>query len=123
MHLRAIITGLLLFAAFPPFAAEKPKRATTNNNVSCDMGISPAATLLLPYFEVDTEAPFGTGTTTLFTITNTSRYPQIAHVTIWTDWAFPVLDFNVLLTGYDVHPINLYDVIVRGILVFPGSRD
>jgi hypothetical protein len=27
-----------------------------------------------------------------------------------------VLDFNVLLTGYDVHPINLFDVIVRGIL-------
>src|SRR6266550_1707987 len=76
----------------------------------------PAATLLLPYFEVDAYAPIGSGPTTLFTITNTSRYPQIAHVTLWTDWAFPVLGFNLFLTGYDVQAINLYDVIVRGII-------
>jgi len=24
------------------------------------------------------------------------------HVTVWTDWSFPLLDFNILLTGYDV---------------------
>ena len=78
--------------------------ATTNNADSCDIGVTPAATLLLPYFEVDTAAAQGTGATTLFTITNTSRYPQIAHVTVWTDWSFPVLDFNIFLTGYDVTP-------------------
>src|SRR5947199_7778574 len=100
------------------FATGQP--ATTNNNDSCDIGVYPAATLLLPYFEVDTGAPQGTGTTTLFTITNTSRYPQIAHVTIWTDWAFPVLGFNIFLTGYDVQGINLYDTIVRGVIV-PGA--
>src|SRR5690349_20124957 len=69
------------------FAAGQP--ATTNNNDSCDIGVTPAATLLLPYFEVDTSAAAGAGTTTLFTITNTRRYPQIAHVTVWTDWSFP----------------------------------
>src|SRR5262249_1443859 len=58
----------------------------------------------------------GTGSTTLFTITNTSRFPQIAHVTLWTDWSYPVLDFNIFLTGYDVQGINLFDVIVRGII-------
>src|SRR5947208_957860 len=94
--------------------------ATTNNNDSCDIGVTPAATLLLPYFEVDTAAAAGTGSTTLFTIVNTSRYPQIAHVTLWTDWSFPVLDFNIFLTGYDVQGINLFDVIVRG-LVVPGT--
>src|SRR6185369_14451981 len=94
--------------------------ATVNNADSCDVGVTPAATLLLPYFEVDTAAASGAGTTTLFTITNTSRYPQIAHVTVWTDWAFSVLGFNVFLTGYDVQTINLYDVVVRGVLV-PGS--
>src|SRR5436190_21962878 len=88
--------------------------ATTNNADSCDIGVSPAATLLLPYFEVDTAAAAGAGATTLFTITNTSRYPQIAHITLWTDWSFPVLDFNIFLTGYDVQGINLYDVIVKG---------
>jgi hypothetical protein len=90
--------------------------SSVNNGDSCDIAVTPAATLLLPYFEVDTSAAVGAGSTTLFTITNISRYPQIAHVTLWTDWAFPVLDFNLLLTGYDVHPINLYDLIVRGIL-------
>ena len=117
MHLRAIVTGLLLIASSLLLGAEP---ATTNNNDSCDIGVYPAATLLLPYFEVDTAAPLGTGTTTLFTITNTSRYPQIAHVTVWTDWAFPVIDFNIFLTGYDVQGINLFDVIVRAIIV-PGA--
>lgn len=84
---------------------------TTNNDDSCDIGVAPAATLLLPYFEVDT---VNRTTTTLFTITNVSRYPQIAHVTLWTDFSFPVLDFNIYLTGYDVQPINLLDILTTG---------
>lgn len=95
--------------------------ATTNNNDSCDIGVTPAATLLLPYFEVETAGAAGTGPTTLFTITNTSRYAQIAHVTLWTNWSAPVLDFNIFLTGYDVQSINLYDVIVRGIVAPQAS--
>jgi hypothetical protein len=87
---------------------------TTNNDDSCDIAILPAATLLLPYFEVDFAAPPATATTTLFSVTNVSNLPQIAHVTLWTDWAFPVLDFNIFLTGYDVQTINLYDVIAHG---------
>ena len=93
---------------------------TTNNDDSCDIGNAPAATLLLPYFEVDPN-PTVQGQTTLFTITNVSRYPQIAHVTVWTDWSFPVLDFNIFLTGYDVQAINLYDVIVRGVVAPPSG--
>jgi len=85
-----------------------------DNDATCDIKVAPAATLLLPYFEVD----LGNGgeQTTLFTITNVSRYSQIAHVTLWTDWAFPVLTFNIFLTGYDVQSINLKDVLVRGIV-------
>jgi hypothetical protein len=81
---------------------------TTNNDDSCDIGVAPAATLLLPYFEVDV-----TNRTqdTLFTITNTSRFPQIAHATIWTDWSFPVLDFNIYLTGYDVQGISMNQLL------------
>src|SRR5215213_5998828 len=82
--------------------------ATTNNDDSCDISVTPAATLLLPYFEVDVTATAGTGRTTLFSVTNVSPFPQIAHVTVWTDWSFPVLDFNLFLTGYDVQPINMY---------------
>lgn len=86
--------------------------ATIDNDDSCDISVAPAATLLLPYFEVDLGAQ-GAGETTLWTITNTSRLPQIAHVTIWTDWSYPVLDFNIFLTGYDVQSINMYDIVGR----------
>ena len=53
---------------------------TTNNDDSCDIGVAPAATLLLPYFEVDFGSPQTTARQTLFTITNVSAFPQIAHV-------------------------------------------
>ncbi len=79
----------------------------------CDIVLQPAATLLLPYFEVDFKAQQQAATQTLFTIQNTSHLPQIAHVTVWTDWGFPALNSPVFLTGYDVQGINLYDVFAR----------
>jgi hypothetical protein len=84
-----------------------------DNDATCDIKVGPAATLLLPYFEVDLR---NGDQTTLFTITNVSRYSQIAHVTLWTDWGFPVLTFNLFLAGYDVQSINLKDILVRGIV-------
>jgi hypothetical protein len=68
----------------------------------------PGATLLLPYFEVDLNS--ADGVTTLFSINNSSATAVLAHVTLWTDLSIPTLDFNVYLTGYDVHTINLRDV-------------
>ena len=84
---------------------------TTNHDDSCDISGAPAATLLLPYFEVDFNSPQTSAQTTLFTVINVTQIPQIAHVTVWTDWSFPVLDFNIFLTGYDVQAINLYDIL------------
>jgi hypothetical protein len=118
----SLLLSLIVAAAFGGVGANTGATAvnaavtptTTNNDDSCDIAILPAATLLLPYFEVDFVAPPATATTTLFSVTNVSNLPQIAHATIWTDWAYPVLDFNIFLTGYDVQTINLYDVIARG---------
>jgi hypothetical protein len=93
--------------------------ASTNNDESCDIGVTPAATLLLPYFEVDYSASRATARNTLFTITNTSYLPQIAHVVVWTDWSYPALDFNIFLTGYDVQSISMYDVL-NGIIAPTG---
>ena len=93
-------------------AAEGP--TTTNNDDSCDISTAPAATLLLPYFNVEVNEPVTTARNTLFTVTNTSYLPQIAHVTVWTDWSFPVLDFNLFLTGYDVQAISIYDLLGGG---------
>jgi hypothetical protein len=97
---------------------------TTNNDDSCDIGEYPAATLLLPYFEVDFSSPQSTARNTLFTITNTTRQPQIAHVVLWTDWSYAAVDFNIFLTGYDVQAISMYDIFSRGIiapLATPGT--
>jgi hypothetical protein len=88
-----------------------------DNDATCDIKVGPAATLLLPYFEVDLQN--GGEQTTLFTITNVSRYSQIAHMTLWTDWGFPVLTFNIFLAGYDVQSINLKDILVRGMVASP----
>src|SRR4051795_281177 len=88
-----------------------------DNDATCDIKVGPAATLLLPYFEVDLQA--ADAQTTLFTITNVSRYSQIAHVTLWTDWSFPVLTFNIFLAGYDVQGINIRDILVSGIVASP----
>jgi len=107
-HLTPVPNATFQFGA--PGVAFGP--TTTNNDDSCDIGVAPAATLLLPYFEVDPTS--ARTTTTLFTITNVSRFPQIAHVTLWTDFSFPVLDFNIYLTGYDVQGINLFDVLTSG---------
>jgi hypothetical protein len=92
---------------------------TRDNDSTCDIKVGPAATLLLPYFEVDLSSPLGQ--TTLFTVTNISRYPQIAHVTLWSDLAYPVLDFNLFLAGYDTQAINLFDVIAGGVIAPPAG--
>jgi hypothetical protein len=114
-------TALLLVASLLLCtAASAAVPSSINNDDSCDVKVGPAATLLLPYFEVNPN-PTVPGQTTLFTVTNVTRYPQIAHVTLWTDWAFPVLSFNLFLTGYDVQAINLYDVIVRGTIAPPSG--
>ncbi len=81
----------------------------------------PAATLLLPYFEVEL-TPFDC-VTTLFSVNNASADPAVAHVTLWSEWSEPVIDFDLYLTGYDVQTINLLDIILNGILPRTGPVD
>jgi hypothetical protein len=80
--------------------------------VICAVDAVPAATLLLPYFEVDLGNSLGSQT--LFSINNASATAVLAHVVVWSDLSVPVLDFNVYLTGYDVQTISLRDLIVNG---------
>lgn len=95
--------------------------AAIENNTSCDLSTSPAATLLLPYFEVDIAGVVNDATNTIFAIVNTSRTSQIARVTLWSDGGYPVMWFNVFLTGYDVQSISMYDVLARGALPITSS--
>ena len=99
--MKRLLVGCLLAAlAVPAFAV-----VGTIDDV-------PAATLLLPYFEVDLDNP--DGVTTLMSINNASASAVLAHVVLWTDLSVHVLDFNVYLTGYDVQSINLRDILVYG---------
>ncbi|HEX4954967.1 MAG TPA: hypothetical protein VF017_16375 [Thermoanaerobaculia bacterium] len=79
----------------------------------------PAATLLLPYFEVNLDDL--SGVTTLFSINNARESAALAHVTFWTDLGVATLDFNVYLTGYDVVTFNLRDVFTTGVTPMTAS--
>jgi len=89
-----------------------PLHLGTASAAVCHPAAVPAATLLLPYFEVDLGDP--NGLTTLFSIDNASATAVLAHVAIWSDLAVPVLNFNVYLTGYDVQTVNLRDLVIYG---------
>ena len=83
--------------------------------VICTIDDVPAATLLLPYFEVS-PCNDPNGVTTLFSVNNASATAVLAHIVVWSDLSVPVLDFNIYLTGYDVQTINLRDIICSGTL-------
>jgi hypothetical protein len=74
----------------------------------------PAATLLVPYIVIDTDAggaPVDSGYTTLTVVTNVSSIKQIIHVTVWSADSQPVIDFDEVLSGYDVWSINWRDLL------------
>lgn len=74
--------------------------------------VAPAATLLLPYFEVDLAN--ANGPTPTFTINNASSTATLAKVTLWTDEGIPTFGFDVYLTGYDVQQVNLRTIFTSG---------
>ncbi|HEY4563111.1 MAG TPA: hypothetical protein VIJ36_09025 [Thermoanaerobaculia bacterium] len=76
---------------------------------NCRLANQPAATLLIPYFEVDL-ANSG-GQSTLFSVNNASAKPVLSRVVLWTDWGVPTLAFDVYLTGYDIQTFNVRDLL------------
>ena len=79
----------------------------------CAFDAVPAATILFPFVSLDYNAPL-TGTSTTFSITNVSAEAQVVHVTVWTDFSAAILDFNIILTGYDVISMNIRDIFING---------
>ena len=74
----------------------------------------PAATLLLPYFEVDLDNL--DGSTTLFSVNNAGSVETIAHIVLWTNVGVATLSFDISLTAFDVQTFNLRDVFQQGLL-------
>jgi hypothetical protein len=85
--------------------------AATPGNAQVPPPISnrPAATLLLPYFEVDLDN--AQGLNTIFSVNNASATAVMAHVTVWSDMGVPVLNFDIYLTGFDTQRIDLRSVL------------
>ncbi|MCA9285349.1 MAG: hypothetical protein KDB94_11825 [Acidobacteria bacterium] len=80
----------------------------------CTIEATPAATLLLPYFEVDIDN--ADGVDTFISVNNASNESVLTHVIVWGDWSVEALDFNIYLTGYDVQTVGLGLIIRDGIL-------
>ena len=105
LHIVALISVLVLGAG-----------GAAHANV-CAVDDVPAATLLFPFVVFDFDAYHAgvRGPDTIFSITNMSPEAQIVHVTIWSDFGAPILDFNILLTGYDV-------VSMKASIIFGGGQ-
>lgn len=82
------------------------------NGEMCELDNVPGATLLLPYFELEIGSP--SDIDTFMSIHNASPEPTLAHLTFWTDWGVPTLDYDVFLTGYDVQTFDLLSMFVGG---------
>jgi len=79
----------------------------------CAFDPVPAATLLYPFVVYNYDAG-DAGYNTLFSVTNVSSEAQIVHFTVWTDFSVAILDFNVILTGYDQQSISIRDILRDG---------
>jgi len=114
--LRRAAGGALLLGAAAGMLADPATAGILTGN--CRVGNQPAATLLIPYFQVDVDR--ADGATTLVSVNNSSAKPALARVTLWTDWGVPTLAFDVYLTGYDVQTLNLRDLF-QGVLPATGT--
>jgi hypothetical protein len=88
---------------------------STTAAVLCTPDVVPAATLLVPYFEVDLgQCTASAGSTTVIRMTSVQAAAQLANVVLWTDWSVPVLAFDVYFTGYDVVNVDLRPILCAG---------
>ncbi len=112
MRFRRTMSSVAVLAGLIAAQALTPSQASAQNP-PLTVGDQPAATLLLPYFEVDLKNPGGANT--FVTLNNASATATMVHVTVWSEMHVPVYGFDVYLTGYDVQPISVRD-IMNGVL-------
>lgn len=79
----------------------------------------PAATLLVPYFEVDLDN--ANGRNTVIGLHNTSATAMLVRATLWTNAGVPVYGFNIYLTGYDAQSFDMRSLLVNGNLPVTAS--
>ena len=81
----------------------------------CARDFVPAATLLVPYGVVAlsplTNQPDPNGYTTILDVINVSNTKQLIHVVLWDPLSVHIVDFDEVLSGYDVWQINFRDLL------------
>src|SRR5450432_93796 len=106
---KALLTCLVLVALFAV--------ANNGNAITCTVDQRPAATLLVPWFQVTFNpdgSPLTTGPNALdtyVTIGNASAAPMIAHGSVYNDRSELASDFNVALTGFDVQSLQMSQIL------------
>ena len=98
----------ILFALLLALAVALPLPAAINA-----VDPVPAATLLLPYFEVDLADPNGMQTS--FNVVNVDSTARLAHVTLWTDRGVPTYAFDLGLDAYGMVEVDLRQLFVHGV--------
>lgn len=88
----------------------------------CAMDPAPAATVLVPYVEADVaNCAVSSLRTTRVSLLNPTPTPVLVHVTLWSDAAVPVLNFDVYLAGQVVESLDLRQILCDGDLPSTGS--
>lgn len=82
------------------------------------MDVTPAATLLLPYFEVDLANE--SGMQTAVRVSNASATAILINVTLWTDYGVPTYSFPIYQPGYATSDIDLR-LLFKGIVPVSAS--
>ena len=126
--MKKVLTMLVAVAALAAFAGSA-------SAITCTIDHKPAATLLVPYFQVAVSAATATppqviGTAggtdfadTFMTVLNASAEPELAHVTVWNRRSVPVLDFNIALTGFDEISWSMAQVLSGNLPNNPAAQD
>jgi len=86
----------------------------------CSRDDVPGATVLYPFVHYNY---MDTNVNTLFSVTNVSNEAVIVHFTLWSDYSLHVVDWNVVLSGYDVQTFSIRDILdMPGILPSTGTQ-
>src|ERR1700730_18424205 len=116
---KTLITCLAIVALFAV--------AGSASAIVCTIDQRPAATLLVPFFQVAFN-PDGSVTSgaaaldTLVTIANASSAPLLAHLSVYNARSTLVLDFNIALTGFDVQSMSMAGVLSGNLPQTPVSK-
>ncbi|MCD4750872.1 MAG: hypothetical protein K8R59_15975 [Thermoanaerobaculales bacterium] len=86
----------------------------------CASDAAPGSSLVFPFIVFDYSGAT-TFKNTVIGITNTGAEAQIVHIVLWTDTGTPILNFNIVLSGYDVESFDIGDMLVSGILPVTGT--